>query len=46
MNKVEYKIVENKSLIIASYIGKFKVDELIEFKKKLVMIKYIMLILM
>ncbi len=33
-NKIEYLIVDNKSLIIESYIGNFNVDELIEFKKK------------
>ncbi len=33
-NKIEYIILDNKSLIIESYIGNFKVDELIEFKVK------------
>ena len=34
MNKLAYKILDDKSLIIESYIGGFNVDELIEFKKK------------
>lgn len=33
-NRTEYKIFDNKSLIIESYIGSFNVDALIEFKKK------------
>lgn len=33
-NKIEYIILNNKFLIIESYIGSFNVEELIEFKKK------------
>ena len=33
-NKIEYIILDNKSLIIESYIGNFPIDELIEFKIK------------
>ena len=33
-NKIAYIILDNKSLIIESYIGNFSVDELIEFKKE------------
>ena len=33
-NKKEYIILDNKSLVIESYIGNFNVDELIEFKKE------------
>ncbi|PCI34192.1 MAG: hypothetical protein COB60_06560 [Flavobacteriaceae bacterium] len=32
-NNIEYIILDNKSLIIECYIGKFSIDELIEFKK-------------
>ncbi|MDA3780814.1 MAG: hypothetical protein PF487_11445 [Bacteroidales bacterium] len=34
VNKKEYLILDNKSLIIESYSGTFHVDELIEFKIK------------
>ena len=34
VNKIEYLILDNKSLIIESYIGSFDIDELIEFKMK------------
>ncbi|MBI9040779.1 hypothetical protein [Lutibacter sp.] len=34
VNKIEYIVLNNYSLIIETYIGNFNLDELIEFKKK------------
>ena len=33
-NIIAYIILDNKSLIIESYMGNFNIDELIEFKKE------------
>ena len=34
LNKIDYIIVQNKSLILESYVGKLNIDEFIEFKIK------------
>ncbi len=34
LNRIEYIIVENKSLVLESYVGKLNIDEFIEFKIK------------